>query len=181
MSGRTPKWLCVVLLVLVLSVSSAHAQVDDGDQQRLTAEQSDSQELESTDLSDRQEEIKKGTDIREAILENLDLKATEVEAKEVEGTEQVHTDEDKSQPSVDEALTEQGGSATEGEPTYWYHRFSPLIEKMRRVPVLGNKGWIHFGRAEIEYGYFNSSDFLNGESGFNFRSLRSLYECRNYN
>ena len=165
MLNHTPKQLLFILLALLLGLSSARSQNDTEGQSQDSPEQTTDQKVDGSDAEVRQEQINKGTDIREAILENLDLKAIEEEPAE--------TDKLSSSPEG-ESLPQAGQEfpVVEKEPQ-WYDRFSPLIEKVREVPVLGKRGWLHFGRFEMEYGYFNSDELLNGQSGFNFRSLRS--------
>jgi phosphate-selective porin OprO/OprP len=161
MQSHVPKRHLCFLLALFLGISSVFAQDEAGDQSQDKTEQIKDAESGQPDSGMPQKQIKKSTDVREAILENLDLKAVE-EAEEVSAppeSEQT-TQEDETAPPV------------EAEDN-WYDRFDPIIERIRRVPVLSDKGWLHFGRVELEYGYFNSSDLLKGDSGFNFRSLRS--------
>lgn len=159
------KQLLFIVLLLHFSVISAHAQDDTPAQSVTTAEQAQDAESDNADFEKQQEEINKNADIREAILENLDLKAITEEIEEIEKIEEVLAEEEPPQKGQELPADE--------EPEYWYDRFKPLLKKMQEVPVLNDRGWHHFGRFEIEYGYFDSSDLLKGESGFNFRSLRS--------
>ena len=171
MFSQNPKRLLFILLMLFLSVNSVLAQDDTGDQNQPSTERIADQEPDGSDPESQQEQVNRGTDIREAILENLDLRSIDEESAETEKIEQTveqpTSPESEHPPKVDEELP-----AAE-ELQQWYDRFSPLIEKMREVPVLGKRGWLHFGRFEMEYGYFNSDELLNGQSGFNFRSLRT--------
>lgn len=162
MQKQILKQLPFILLLLYFGITSVHAQDDAGGQSGTTAEQARDAEPDSLDSVKRQEEIKRGMDVREAILENLDLKAIEEDA---EDSEEVLPDELPQQKDQESPPVE--------EQEKWYDRFSPLLKKMQEVPVLSDRGWHHFGRVEIEYGYFDSSDLLKGDSGFNFRSLRS--------
>jgi len=166
MNSYNTKWLPALLLVLLLGVSSAFAQDDAGDQPQDKAKRFEDAGTENQDSATRQEQIEKGTDIREAILENLDLKSVAVDSDEEE-------EEVSPRPETEKSSQEGEEPAPSEKEEYWYDRFSPLIARMQDVPVLSDRGWLHFGRVELEYGHFSSSDLLSGDSGFNFRSLRT--------
>ncbi len=165
MRNYASKWPLYCLLVLILGVSSVLAQDGSGDPPQNETELTGNAESDHPDAQTRKKEIQQGTDIREAILENLDLKAVEEEiGQQAEvppspESEQAPQDDEEPPPTEDEEL--------------WYDRFGPLLTRMQEVPVLGKRGWLHFGRVELEYGHFSSSELLSGDSGFNFRSLRS--------
>ena len=165
MPGYALKQLPYLLLALFLGASSVLAQDTTETPFQKTIEQPDNAEPGESDAEKKQEEIEKSTDIREAILENLDLKAVEKESAEIA---EVSPPTDSGQPT----RTDEEPPPVENEPQ-WYDRFDPIVERVRRVPVLSNKGWLHFGRVELEYGHFSSSELLDGDSGFNFRSLRT--------
>jgi len=104
----------------------------------------------------------RSTDLREAIIENLDTsRETDEPSKPVS-------------ESGDEALDEAELSGA-GEEEHWYSKFESVTEFVRTapdyVPGLAGKGWLHFGRVEVEYGHF-SEGVLEDDSGFNLRSLR---------
>jgi phosphate-selective porin OprO/OprP len=151
--------------MLILGFSSALAQYDAGDQPQDKAERFEDAGSEKPAPETRQEQIEKGTDIREAILENLDISQVVDDSGEEEEVSppleggQISQEEEELSPVEDEEQ--------------WYERFAPLITRMQEVPVLSDRGWLHFGRVEVEYGHFWSSDLLSGDSGFNLRSLRS--------
>jgi len=165
MRNHAPKQLPYFILALILGVSSVLAQDDTETPFQTIIAHPENADPGKPDPATKQEEIKRSTDIREAILENLDLKAVEKESAEVA--------EDSPRPE-----SEQSTQADEEPPPVedeqkWYDRFDPLLERIQKVPVLSDRGWLHFGRVEVEYGHFSSSDLLSGDSGFNFRSLRT--------
>jgi len=165
MHGYYPNRFFLLLLSLFLSVSSVLAQESEG----AGKDDIDTQvEAESgkPDPETRQEQIKKGTNIREAILENLDLKSIEIDSDKEE-------EEVLPPPETEKISQEDEEPAPPEEEEHWYDRFRPLVTRMQDVPVLSDRGWLHFGRVEFEYGHFSSSELLSGDSGFNFRSLRS--------
>ena len=176
MHSYFPKPLPFILLVLFLGISSVFAQEDAGDQSGDETEQVANPELEKPDSVERQEQIEEGTNIREAINENLDINRMKSEAAEREEvSSSVDLDptlEEGQVPQQDQVQPEDEESLAVEDEEYWYDRFTPLVKKMQEVPVLSDRGWLHFGRVELEYGNFSSSDLLSGDSGFNFRSLR---------
>lgn len=175
------------LLVFFLCVSPLFAQDEAVDQSTNSAEQTEDTESAAADTEARREDIEKGTNIREAITENLDMnqvedipkkEAVEEEVgieEEVEEKKDVAEEgpEDAPLPSDKEVLPEDEAPASAEDKVYWYDRFRPYVEKIQDVPVLSDRGWLHFGRVELEYGHFFSSNLLDGDSGFNFRSLRA--------
>lgn len=165
MYSQNPKRLIFILLVLLLGVTSAYAQDDGGGQPKTRKEQSQDTEPGNPDPVTLQEQRGKAADIREAILENLDLMEIEKETGEMV---------EVSPPPDSEQPTQAGEeSPPVKEEQKGYDRFDPLVERIQKVPVLSDRGWLHFGRVELEYGHFSSSDLLSGDSGFNFRSLRT--------
>jgi phosphate-selective porin OprO/OprP len=165
MNSDTTKRLPALLLVLVLGASSALAQDDTGDQSEQNPTQLEDTESEQPDSETLRKQKEKNADVREAVLENLDLK--EIVDESADGAE-VSPQPGIEQPSQeDEEL-----SPVEGEEE-WYDRFTPVVERMQDIPYLNDRGWLHFGRVELEYAHFSKSELLSGDSGFNFRSLRS--------
>jgi len=165
MNSYTTKRLPALLLVLVLGVSSALAQDDTGDLSEETPTQLENTESEQPDSETLQEQKEKNADIREAVLENLDLK--EIVDESVDRAE-VSPQPESEQPSQED----EEPSPVEDEEE-WYDRFTPIVERMQDIPYLSDRGWLHFGRVEVEYAHFSKSELLSGDSGFNFRSLRS--------
>lgn len=163
------------LLVFFLCVSPLFAQEEAVDTQQPVTEQIEPGESGAAEPATRQEQMERSADIREAIHENLDLKGVAELSDEPEETppepwpEQIHEEE---LPSGEEQLSPQAEAPPVEEEELWYDRFTPFFDRIRQVPVLSDRGWLHFGRAEFEYGHFFSSDLLSGDSGFNFRSLR---------
>ena len=110
------------------------------------------------------------TDLREAITENIGMaEVAEAKGEDAPAEEQAAGEAD-----------EPGGEAAdepreEPEEELWYHRFNTITNALQtvpdRIPVLKDKGWIHFGRAELEYANYDSGR-LEDDSGFHFRSLR---------
>lgn len=165
MHNYSSKRLPFFLLALFLGISSVLAQDDAGGQSQHNTEQIEDTGSNKPDSETRQEQIEKGSDIREAILENLDLKGVTVDSGE---------EEEVSPPQETEKISQEDEEPVpHEEEKNWYDRFDPLFARMQDVPVLSDRGWLHFGRVEFEYGHFSSSDLLSGDSGFNFRSLRS--------
>lgn len=127
--------------------------------------QFDSSEPEKQVSEDSETQDEKNADVRDAVLENLDLK---------EIAEESYDSEDVSpQPESDDASVDQEALPPGEEEEEWYNRFSILADKMQNIPYLSDRGWLHFGRVEFEYANFSNSELLSEESGFNFRSLRT--------
>ena len=74
MQNCAPKRLPVLLLVLMLGVSPALAQDDSGDQSGRIQAQLKDPGAENPDAEALKEQKDKNEDVREAVLENLDLK-----------------------------------------------------------------------------------------------------------
>ncbi len=84
---------------------------------------------------------------------------------------------DAEAPAEDAAPVEPPEAAVpEDEEEPWYGKFQSVTGFLQsmpdRTPFLKDKGWLHFGRVEVEYGEFTGG-ILEDESGFNFRSLRA--------
>jgi phosphate-selective porin OprO/OprP len=105
---------------------------------------------------DSAKDVDHAADVRDAINENLLPPVKQKESDEVQPT--------SPQEPVDEVQEE-----------YWYTRFESVTHYVQtmpdRIPGLAGKGWLHFGRIELEYGYF-SEGILKDDTGFNIRSLR---------
>ncbi len=165
MHSCTPNRLLILVLMFVLGVSPALAQDDTGEQPEANTHQNEDTKSVQTDVEALQEKKDENADLREAVLENLDLKQVADEYDDEETDLSELEDEQPPQQDVDPAI----GEAQEE----WYDRFVPLIKRVQDIPYLSDRGWLHFGRIEIEYGHFSRSELLSGDSGFNFRSFRT--------
>ncbi len=168
MYSCTPNRLPTFLLVLVLGITPAFARDDVDEQSAVTSAQTEDLITDPTDPTESEalkEQQEKNADVREAVLENLDLKEMTDEYDD-DTTDSIEPDAEK--PSQQDETLVQGEEQEE-----WYSRFTPIVEKMQDIPYLSERGWLHFGRVEFEYGHFSKSELLEGDSGFNFRSLRS--------
>ncbi len=165
MYSCTPNRLPTFLLVLVLGITPAFAGDDMDEQSAVTPAQTEDLKTDLTESEALKEQQEKNADVREAVLENLDLK--EMTDEYSDGTVDL-IEPDADRPSQQDEALVQGEEQEE-----WYSRFTPIVEKMQDIPYLSERGWLHFGRVEFEYGHFSKSELLEGDSGFNFRSLRS--------
>ena len=153
------------MLVLVLVVSSALAQDDTGDLSEEIPTQLRDTGSGQPDPETSQAQKEKNADVREAVLENLDLKEI---AEESFDSEDISPLPESEQPPQEDEEPSPGEDQEE-----WYDRFTPIVKRMQDIPYLNDRGWLHFGRVEFEYGHFSKSELLSEDSGFNFRSLRS--------
>ena len=161
------KWLPVLFLLLILGASPVLAQDDSGVQAGESIEQPEDPDVEKTDAEARKEQKEKNADMREVVLENLDLNEyVEESAASAEA-------EDSLPPGSQQPSQEEGEPSPADVESEWYDRFTPIVERMQDIPYLSERGWLHFGRVEFEYGNFSNSELLKDDSGFNFRSLRS--------
>ena len=165
MQCYTPKRLRYLLLVLILCVSSALAQDDTVDQSGKSPTQLEDTGSGKPDSETLKAQKEKNADIREAVLENLDLKEIAEESFDSEDVSPL--------PESELPSREDGELSPVEDKEEWYDRFTPIVERMHDIPYLSERGWLHFGRVEIEYAHFSRSELLSGDSGFNFRSLRS--------
>ena len=165
MRSCVPKRLSTLLLVLVLVVSSALAQDDTGDLSEEIPTQLKDTGSGQPDPETSQAQKEKNADVREAVLENLDLKEI---AEESFDSEDISPLPESEQPPQEDEEPSPGEDQEE-----WYDRFTPIVKRMQDIPYLNDRGWLHFGRVEFEYGHFSKSELLSEDSGFNFRSLRS--------
>jgi phosphate-selective porin OprO/OprP len=165
MYSCTQKRLPFFLLVLFLAANSALAQ--DNAKEQLDPSHTQTEVLNSAqpDSETQNTQKEKNADVREAVLENLDL---QVMVEESFDSEDISAPPDDGQPSKEGDVLPPDENQEE-----WYDRFTPIVEKMQDIPYLSERGWLHFGRIEFEYGHFSKSELLDGDSGFNFRSLRS--------
>lgn len=156
------------MLGLVLGVSSVLAQEVEGEPKD-GIDAHEPAESEKQDPGTRREQREKATDIREAIIENLDLSQMADDPGEKEEVSPPPQSEQTSQEDKESALVE--------DEETWYDRFNPIVTSVQNlpdyIPLLRGRGWLHFGRLEGEYANFSSSEALSGDSGFNFRSLRT--------
>ena len=152
------------MLVLMLGVSPALAQDDSEAQQGRIQAQLQDPGAENSDAEALKEQKEKNDDVREAVLENLDLK---------ELVEESADSSEDSPPGSEQPSQEEGEPSPAEVKAEWYDRFTPVVERMQDIPYLSDRGWLHFGRIEFEYGNFSKSELLEEDSGFNFRSLRS--------
>jgi len=157
--------LPTLLLVLVLGVSPALAQDDTGVLSEEPPPQLEDTGSGKPDPETSQAQKEKNADVREAVLENLDLKEI---AEESFDSEDVSPLPESEQPSQEDEEPSPGEDQEE-----WYDRFTPIVKRMQDIPYLNDRGWLHFGRVEFEYAHFSKSELLSEDSGFNFRSLRS--------
>jgi len=167
MQSSTPQWFATLCLVFALWASSAIAQDQTENQpsespSKLEIEGTDTVE---TDQEAEQKQKEKNADIREAVLENLDLKKATQEYED--------TPEDTPQQESEQKIPDVESPDAVKDEDEWYYRFSAVADRMQNIPYLSDRGWLHFGRIELEYGHFFKSDLLEDDSGFNFRSLRS--------
>ena len=165
MRSCVPKQLLTLLLVLVLGVSPALAQDDTGDLSEEIPTQLEDTGSGQPDPETSQAQKEKNADVREAVLENLDLKEI---AEESFDSEDVSPLPESEQPPQEDEEPSPGEGQEE-----WYDRFTPIVKRMQDIPYLSDRGWLHFGRVEFEYAHFSKSELLSEDSGFNFRSLRS--------
>lgn len=116
---------------------------------------------------ERQEQKNRAADLRDAINENLVVPVEEDEKPSEEPAEDSPVEPDPTPPEEAEPEAE--------EEAPWYSEYLSVTQTVQslpeKVPGLRGRGWIHFGRLEGEYGYFDGGA-LDDESGFNLRSLR---------
>ena len=140
----------------------------------LQGQETEEGEPTETEVAEAREEQKnRAADLRDAINENLVTPLPEDGEAEAEAEPQPQQEPGMVTP-VEPEPTEEEVTEPEDEEL-WYTRFETVTQNVQtlpdRVPGLKGRGWIHFGRVEGEYGYFDGGA-LDDESGFNFRSLR---------
>lgn len=171
MHNCAPKQLPFLLLVLMLGVSPVLAQDDSEAQQGRLQVQLAAPDTENSSADELKEQKEKNNDVREAVLENLDLK--ELVEESADSSEESSPESEAPSQEEAEPSMEEGEPSTAETKAEWYDRFTPVVERMQDIPYLSERGWLHFGRVELEYGKFFNSELLDDDSGFNFRSLRS--------
>jgi len=157
----------VLLLVFALWTPSAIAQDQTDNQPAESSAQVETAEIAAVKLDQeaQQRQKDKNADVREAVLENLDLKEVE---KQYDDMPVESPETDAEETTQDDVVPEPVEDKEE-----WFDRFSAAAERMQNIPYLSDRGWLHFGRVEFEYGHFFKSELLEDDSGFNFRSLRT--------
>lgn len=150
----------------------------------LALEELPGKELTEEELAEKRsvedEAQQKEEDLRDAIIENIDVSDEVNELKQpVEPSEALDTTAPTPTPTPTESTptpTPTPKSAAEEEQGIWFDQFRVIPKTLQSlpeyIPGLAGNDWIFFGRAEGEYAHF-SSGRLSDDSEFNFRSLRA--------
>jgi len=120
-----------------------------------------------------EEAQEKEEDLRDAIIENIDISDEVNELTEPVDPSEALDGEVATPESVPEPATK---ATVEEEEDIWLDQFGIIPKTLQSlpeyVPGLAGNDWIFFGRAEGEYAHFSSGP-LSDDSEFNFRSLRA--------
>lgn len=152
-ANRHGDWYALILALVLCLPNAARSSEVSADAATQDSEQNTEELFEE-----------RATDLREAINENL------VEPLVPDTDSPVEDPDDDPVPDTSPGVTD-----AEDEVEPWYEGFQSITGFLQGspdyLPMLEGKGWLHFGRFEIEYGEFTGG-VLSDESGFNFRSLR---------
>ena len=127
----------------------------------------------------RTEKVEAASDLRESIHENLET--IQEDAKSAEDLKQEETENQTAEQQLQDGVGDKADLQTEGpnEPPgekksildYFKSLPGYLQSVPERVPFIGDRGLIFFGRTEIDYAHY-SSGITKDDSGFRVRSLR---------
>ena len=163
------KQMCLpALLMLLMAAGSLHAQ----DTEDIAA-------AEKTEKA-RAEKVEAASDLRESIHENLET--IQEDAQSAEDLRQEDRENQAAEQQLQDDADDEPGLQTEDsnappdekKSILDYLKLLPgfLQSVPERVPFIGDRGLIFFGRTEIDYAHY-SSGITKDDSGFRVRSLRA--------
>jgi phosphate-selective porin OprO/OprP len=128
----------------------------------------------------RTEKVEAASDLRESIHENLET--IQEDAKSAEDLRQEEAENQTAEQQLQDAAGDKADLQTEGsnkppdqkKSVLDYFKSLPgfLQSVPERVPFIGDRGLIFFGRTELDYAHY-SSGITKDDSGFRVRSLRA--------